>query len=72
MPVFPLVGSIIVESFFILPSFMACLIIPSAVLSLMLPAGLKNSSFARISAFKFSSFFMFFKLYKGVFPIKSK
>ncbi|SUQ48816.1 hypothetical protein CNEONATC25_02719 [Clostridium neonatale] len=52
IPVFPLVGSIITVSLFILPSLIPFSIIAFATLSLTLPSGLKYSSFAIIFASK--------------------
>ena len=49
IPVFPDVGSIIVEPGFNIPLSSASSIMASATLSLTEPAGLKYSSFARIA-----------------------
>jgi hypothetical protein len=48
MPVFPLVGSVIVPPAAILPSRIAASSIAAPTRHLTLPAGLKNSSFAKM------------------------
>jgi hypothetical protein len=56
MPVLPLVGSIITESSFKIPSFSAFSIIAFAGLSFALPVGLKLSNFAKRVVFNENSF----------------
>ena len=71
IPVLPLVGSINVVFSFTNPASSASLIICIAIRSLMLPAGLKYSIFAKIFAFKPYFFSIFVNSNKGVFPINS-
>ena len=70
IPVFPLVGSIIVAPSFNIPFFSASSIIANATRSFTEPAGFKYSSFARIVAFSTPAFFIYpFNFNSGVFPI---
>ena len=71
IPVFPDVGSIMVEPGFNFPSFSACSIISFAIRSLTDPAGLKYSSFARSLASRPNFFSMCLNSTSGVCPISS-
>ena len=71
IPVFPLVGSIIVPPFLIKPSFSASSTIFKATLSLEDPAGLNFSIFAIILEFKLKLFSKLCNSTRGVFPINS-
>ena len=68
IPVFPLVGSMIIVSGVILPEFSASTIICSAALSFTEFAGLKYSSLIAISAYPELSLF---SLTSGVLPTSS-
>ena len=69
IPVFPDVGSMIVEPSFKRPFSSASSIISFAILSLTLPDGLKYSSFARIFASRLNAFSICVSSTSGVFPI---
>ena len=72
IPVFPLVGSIIVAPGFKMPRFSASSIIASAILSLTDPAGFKYSSFAKITALFTPAFLLYLPASRsGVPPINS-
>jgi len=71
IPVLPLVGSIITESFVKTPCFMASSIIASATRSFTLPPGLKYSNLASTVAEKLCLLLYCASSIKGVFPIKS-
>ena len=70
IPVFPDVGSIMVEPGFNFPSASACSIISFAIRSLTDPAGLKYSSFASNLDFKPNFFSICVNSTNGVLPIK--
>ena len=72
IPVFPEVGSIIVDPFFNAPVFSASSIIALAIRSFTLPAGLKYSSFSSTVASSPSARSIFSASRRGVFPIRSK
>ena len=69
IPVFPDVGSMIVEPGFNFPSLSACSIISFAILSFTDPAGLKYSSFASSLDLSPNFFSMCVSSTSGVFPI---
>ena len=69
IPVFPDVGSMIVEPGLSFPSFSACSIISFAIRSLTEPAGLKYSTFARSLASKLYFSSMCVNSTSGVCPI---
>ena len=69
IPVFPDVGSIIVEPGLSFPSLSACSIISFAILSFTDPAGLKYSSFARSLASSPYAFSTCVSSTSGVFPL---
>ena len=71
IPVFPDVGSMITEPSFKIPFASASSIIPFAIRSFTLPAGLKYSSFTRTVASNPNSFSIFATSTSGVLPISS-
>ena len=72
IPVLPLVGSTKTVFLLINPAFSASSIMALAILSLTLPAGLKNSTFAMIFPAKLNFSFKLLSSTSGVLPTVSK